>query len=194
MYIFRRYGNWYFPDPLHHHSILIHVTTFSIDLLMDMINEKEIINRILDKFPRSANQLNQRFESDAEILKNGSGHLLFTADEFSGEDLFRDNDPYVLGWNLATGTLSDILASGGDPIYYAHSLSLDQDKWDENYLDAFAVAIADVLKQTGATFIGGDTGISDNWHYTGIALGSAQNPLMRRGSRPSFGSSARSWR
>ncbi len=149
-----------------------------------MNKEKEIINRILDKLPRSADQLNQFFESDAEIIKYGSGHLLFTVDEFSSEDLFRDNDPYVLGWNLATGTLSDILASGGDPLYYAHSLSVDQNKWNESYLDSFAGAIADVMKLAGAKFIGGDTGTSEKWHYTGIAFGSAQNPLMRVGATP----------
>ena len=131
----------------------------------------------------SADRLNKSFESDAEILKYGSGRLLFTVDDFSCEDHFRDDDPYVLGWNLAAGTISDILASGGDPKFYAHSLSVDE-TWDLGYLDRFADGIADLLKKTGASFIGGDTGTSEKWHYTGIALGNADKPMMRIGAAP----------
>jgi thiamine-monophosphate kinase len=75
-----------------------------------MNREKDIIRLISDILPRSVNQINQCFESDSEILRYGSEILLFTVDEFSNEDLFRDNDPYSLGWNLAVGTLSDILS------------------------------------------------------------------------------------
>ena len=148
-----------------------------------MEQEKEIITRLLGKLPLSPDRLNKSFESDAEILKYGSGRLLFTVDEFSSEDHFRDNDPYLLGWNLAAGTISDILASGGEPYFYAHSLSLDEN-WDLGYLDCFAQGIADVLKRTGAYFIGGDTGTSEKWHYTGIAMGNADTPMMRIGAAP----------
>ena len=148
-----------------------------------MEHEKEIITRLLGKLPLSADRLNKSFESDAEILKYGSGILLFTVDEFSSEDHFRDDDPYVLGWNLAAGTISDILASGGDPQFYAHSLSVDE-TWNLGYLDSFADGIADLLKKTGASFIGGDTGTSEKWHYTGIALGNTDKPITRKGTAP----------
>ena len=149
-----------------------------------MNREKDIIHLISKLLPRSADQINKCFESDSEILRHGSEFLLFTVDEFSNEDLFRDNDPYTLGWNLAVGTLSDILASGGDPIYYAHSLSVDKDRWDERYLGSFSKGIADVIKISEAGFIGGDTGTSESWHYTGIALGTAKKPVTRIGTAP----------
>jgi len=148
-----------------------------------MEQEKEIITRLLGSLPLSPDRLNKSFESDAEILQYGSAKLLFTVDEFSSEDHFRDDDPYVLGWNLAAGTVSDILASGGEPLFYAHSLSVDNN-WDAGYLDGFALGIADLLKKTGAYFIGGDTGTSEKWHYTGIALGKADKPVMRTGAAP----------
>jgi thiamine-monophosphate kinase len=144
--------------------------------------EKDIINLISGILPRSPDQLNRLFESDSEILRFGSELFLFTVDEFSNEDFFRDSDPYILGWNLAVGTISDILASGGDPLYYAHSLSFDKDNWDGRYLRSFSTGIGDVIRHSGAGFIGGDTNYSQRWHYTGIAIGTTKKEIKRTGA------------
>lgn len=149
-----------------------------------MSKEKDIITRISKKLPRSETQLNHLFESDSEIIKYGSNKLLVTIDEFSTEDLFRDNDPYVLGWNLTVATVSDILASGGLPKFYGHSVMIDKNKWDDHYLERFSTGIADVLKKVKACFIGGDVGSSDHWHYTGIALGKTDKAVTRIGAKP----------
>ena len=149
-----------------------------------MSKEKDIIARIANKLPRCENQLNKLFESDSEIIKYGSKKLLVTIDEFSTEDLFRDHDPYILGWNLAAATISDILASCGLPEYYGHSVMIDNNKWDDHYLGRFSTGIADVLKKVKAFFIGGDVGSSDHWHYTGVAIGKANKPVTRMGAKP----------
>ena len=93
-----------------------------------MSREKDIITRIANQLPRSNKQLNNLFESDSEIIQFGSKKLLLTIDEFSDEDHFRNHDPYILGWNLAVATISDILASGGQPTFYGHSIIIDKDK------------------------------------------------------------------
>lgn len=148
-----------------------------------MSREKDIITRIANQLPRSDKQLNNLFESDSEIIQFDFTKLLFTVDEFSDEDHFRDHDPYILGWNLTVATISDILASGGLPIYYGHSVMIDKNKWDDFYLERFSTGIADVLKKTKACFIGGDVGSSDHWHYTGIALGETNNTVTRIGAK-----------
>ncbi|MBI4646301.1 MAG: thiamine-monophosphate kinase [Bacteroidia bacterium] len=148
-----------------------------------MNKEKEIIKRIAELLPRSALQLNALFESDSEILDYNGKKMLFTTDEFSNEDLFRDDDPYMLGWNLTAGTISDILASGGKPLFYAHCIALNEKKWDNDYIVQFSKGIADALKKTGAAFIGGDIGRSDNWRYTGIVIGESEKPLTRKGAK-----------
>ena len=150
-----------------------------------MIGEKKIINLMSSMLPKSPDQLNRPFESDSEIIKYGSELLLITVDEFSNEDFFRDDDPYTLGWNVAVGTISDILASGGDPLYYAHSFSHEKDNWDESYLHSFSRGIADVVKCSGAGFIGGDTSLSQKWHYTGIAIGTTKKAITRSGASES---------
>ncbi|MCK4829628.1 thiamine-monophosphate kinase, partial [bacterium] len=149
-----------------------------------MSREKDIITRIANQLPRSDKQLNNLFESDSEIIQLDFTKLLFTVDEFSDEDHFRDHDPSILGWNLTVATISDILASGGLPRYYGHSVMIDKNKWDDFYLERFSTGIADVLKKTKVFFIGGDVGSSDHWHYTGIALGETNNTVTRIGAKP----------
>lgn len=148
-----------------------------------MRTEKEIINTLLSQFPDSEGHLNKFFESDAELLEPGNGTLLFTTDEFSVEDYFYDANPLLLGWNLAACTLSDVLASGGVPRYYAHSLSVAR-IWDSDFVTNFGRGIANALAIAGAGFIGGDLGVSDQWKYTGICLGYSSGPVTRKGVLP----------
>ncbi len=148
-----------------------------------MIREKDICELFSSMLP--SGRANNCFESDAEIIHlNGQPNCLFTTDEFSAEDLFRDNDPYLLGWNIAAGAISDILACGGLPRYYAHALTVDP-RWDADYLRAFAKGVGDVLKATGALFIGGDCGRSEVWRCTVSVIGSCEGvPIRRCGARP----------
>lgn len=148
-----------------------------------MGKEKEIIELIDKYMPRSPNQLNRLFEADSEIIALSCGSMLYNIDEFSEEDLFSEDDPYTLGWNLAAGSISDIFASGGKPLYYAHSMVV-QDTWSKAFIDKLAQGIAKVLKETGTVFIGGDLGISGKWRYTGSVIGKLEGyPLLRSGAK-----------
>lgn len=147
-----------------------------------MSRESDLIRMISSVLPRSECQLNQPFESDAEIIEFGSQRLLVNIDEFSREDLLREHDPYTLGWNLAIGAMSDILATGGKPLFYAHSMTIDKN-WDEDYLRLFSRGIADVLKDSQVSFIGGDFGRSGIWRYTATVIGVLEGkPLLRKGA------------
>ncbi|KUO70396.1 MAG: thiamine monophosphate kinase [Desulfosporosinus sp. BRH_c37] len=148
-----------------------------------MSKEKDMIEVIDRHMPRSISQLNKLFEADSEIVDFHGKNLLYNIDEFSGEDLFREEDPYVLGWNMAIGSISDILASGGRPRYYAHSLVI-QNSWSKDYVSKLSQGIAAVLKEVGAAFIGGDFGISKTWRYTGSVIGELVGPpLLRSGAK-----------
>jgi thiamine-monophosphate kinase len=149
----------------------------------NMNNEKELITTILSQFPKAKEHKNKFFESDAEIIAMGSRRIAITADEFSAEDLFRDEDPYQLGWNVAAGTISDILASGAEPEFYAHSIVAKKYHWNQNYLKLMASGIGDLLKLSKSAFIGGDFGTSSHWHYTGICFGKVKKKLTRKGAR-----------
>lgn len=145
------------------------------------MQEKEWIERLIKLMPRSDSQLNNPFESDSEILKSQSGFLLFNIDEFSGEDLFLEHDPYVLGHNIACGTLSDIYASGGIPQYFALSLTIDK-HFTPKYTELFYKGIADVLRHANVSFIGGDFSKSSTWRCNACAIGESKKPILRSGA------------
>jgi thiamine-monophosphate kinase len=148
-----------------------------------MNKEREIIEKIISILPQSEFLQNNFFESDAEILNYNNKKLLFSIDEFSQEDFFSDNNPYELGGNVAIATISDVLASGGRLLFYAHSLTIDNKNWDNKFIEDFSKGIANVLKQTNTGFIGGDTGVSELWKYTGVVIGEAENPITRIGAK-----------
>jgi thiamine-monophosphate kinase len=144
------------------------------------ISEKSICELLSAALP--SGRLNDCFESDAEVVRLNGAECLFTTDEFSAEDLFREGDAHLLGWNIAAGAISDIYACGGQPLYYAHALTVAEG-WDAAYLGRFAGGVREVLEATGARFIGGDCGRSKVWRCTASVLGACNGPpVLRRGA------------
>ena len=148
-----------------------------------MNEEKKIIQIMNSRLPSGDLRKTKCFESDAEVVEIDGRQFLFTMDEFSGEDMFRDGNPGVLGWNVAVGAIMDILATGGLPLFYGHSMVVGEN-WNEDYVKSFSDGVAKVLKQTGTIFIGGDTGKSKNWRYTATVIGKIANKvLLRKGAK-----------
>ena len=147
-----------------------------------MISEKAYIEAIDKILPRSERQLNRCFESDAEWVLFEAGTMAVNMDAFSEEDHLAADNPYVLGWNMTVGSISDILASGGIPMYYGHCLTIGPD-WDIAYVKDMAKGIGDALKAYDVAFIGGDFGRGSHWHYATTTIGRAQGkPLGRNGA------------
>ena len=98
-----------------------------------MDREREIISlihNILDTENKS-----EVFESDAQPFSINQTDLLFTIDEYSPEDFFLDDEPYHLASNLVMATLSDIIAAGGVPAYFGHSMTIPP-SWNKSFIDA----------------------------------------------------------
>ncbi len=148
-----------------------------------MDKERDIIRIMLNSLTGGEHPTQPYFSTDAERFPFAGREFLFTTDEFSEEDLFRDHDFSILGWNLAVATISDIYASGGTPLFYGHSVSVTPE-WTSAQICNLSKGIASCLKQANVSFIGGDLGFSKRWHYTGIALGEALKPISRMGARP----------
>jgi len=147
-----------------------------------MNDEKKNIEMINSIFPENKHRLNKCFESDSEVISLDNKQFLFTMDEFSEEDMFREDDPYSLGWNVAAGGISDISACAGIPLYYGHAMVIS-DSWNESFIRKFTQGVADVLKKTGTNFMGGDFGKAKNWHYTASIIGkTGHRPLNRIGA------------
>ena len=144
-----------------------------------MDKERDAIKTIHERLGNI--EVQKVFDCDAQLFKVGSQELLFTVDEYSAEDFFIDDDPFRLGWNLAAATLSDILAAGGIPLFFGHSMTIPA-TWDQLFLEGFSNGLKEFLSVAKADFIGGDTGFGENWKYTGIALGKPIAALNRAGA------------
>ncbi len=148
-----------------------------------MGKEEKLIKMMSKSFEKSPNQLNKLFESDCEIINHNNNILLVNTDEFSQEDQFRTDDSFSLGWNICVGGISDILACGGIPLYYSHSLTIAED-WSDEYVENFTKGVSSALKKANAFFIGGDFGQTEkNWRCTVNIIGEKKNaPLKRSGA------------
>lgn len=141
--------------------------------------ETKIIDLINNVMPESPLRKSISGEVDSEVIRLGEKEYLFTTDDFSKEDLFRENDPFVLGWNIACGAISDIIACGGTPLVYSHSMVVSKD-WDEKYIKQFSKGISAVLLKYSTSFIGGDLGIAEEWRYTASVIGEPIGRLVNR--------------
>ncbi|MFH1143259.1 MAG: AIR synthase related protein, partial [Candidatus Eisenbacteria bacterium] len=127
---------------------------------------------------------NGLFGSDAEIVDLDGSLWAVTVDDYSAEDHLAADDPRVLGWNLATATLSDLLAVGAVPRFMLNSF-VGERGMEAAWLSAFSAGVQEALTECGAAMLGGDVGIGAQWRFTGVALGSfraGQGPLGRRTS------------
>ena len=143
--------------------------------------ESKLIALISSVMPKSPLRKSVSGEVDSELILLGDKEYLFTTDDFSEEDLLPQRDPFGLGWNLACGAISDIIAAGGKPLVYAHSMVIP-DYWEEQYIRELSKGVSKVLQKYSVSFIGGDLGVGDHWRYTTSVIGIKQGkPLNRRG-------------
>lgn len=146
------------------------------------MNEYELIRGIAAKFPRDPQQGNALFGCDAELVRIGDATWGMTIDEFSPEeDHFTAHDPVLLGRNLATATLSDLLAAGIAPRYFLSALAVSRTV-ERPFVDGLTSGLAAVLAEAGCAHCGGDLGTADLWRFTGFAMGplAAAKPLTHR--------------
>jgi thiamine-monophosphate kinase len=148
-----------------------------------MNSETEIIASLLKNFEKSSLHKNEFFHSDSEIINIGNHDYLISIDSYSDEDHFRLNDPFTLGMNLASCTLSDIFACGGKPLFFCNSLNAENE-WSTDYINSISKGVSGILKRCGAAFIGGDFGFCGNWNYTGVVIGQSQRIVTRKGALP----------
>lgn len=144
------------------------------------MKEYDFIKTLLKKRRRSKAQINDVFEADAEIIDINGVHWGGTVDEFSEkEDFFFHHDPRVIGWNLAVATLSDLFACGIKPEFFMQSLVRTGTK-NEIFYEKLMDGVYSVLDECACFLLGGDTGYDENWRYSGIALGKADNKAVTR--------------
>jgi thiamine-monophosphate kinase len=152
--------------------------------MIQEILENAIIDKIAGKFSRAPFQINKIHESDAEILSLGENcdiSLAITTDALIEEVAsgLYDN-PYLMGWMLATVNFSDLAAVGADPLGLIIAIAYPESK-DDEFSARLSQGISDACQEAHSYVIGGDTNQADSLYLCGCAVGTLpKQPLISR--------------
>lgn len=152
------------------------------------IRENALIDRLARGFARSPLQLNQRHETDAELIQlpGLDTVLVLTADAIAEEiDLGLYDDPGLIGWMTVTASASDLAAVGADPVGVLVIESLPEDL-DEGGLTALQKGIETASETCALPVLGGDTNSAASWQMAAVAVGLVPDgkAMTRRGAQP----------
>lgn len=135
---------------------------------------------------KSANQLNQLFEADCEIIKLGAKKFLATSiDSLSDEielGLYKNVETWA--WLSVMSSVSDLAASGASPV----GLTLSTQWKYETPADlqkTYFQHVTKACKAAGVSLLGGDSGFTSSHVFTSSIIGTSdKKPLMRTGLKP----------
>jgi thiamine-monophosphate kinase len=157
--------------------------------MMDELIENQTIWRIAKAFQIPPCRLNRIHEADAEIIDLGSGldrFLAITTDALVEEvssGLY--DDPYFIGWMLATINFSDLAAVGADPVGLLVALNFPAGQ-DQAFVGRLAEGISDACRHLQTFILGGDTNEGKELLLSGCAVGLVPKDSMmcRMGVEP----------
>jgi thiamine-monophosphate kinase len=151
-------------------------------------SEVALISALRSRMTCSPCQVNDAFETDAELLDLGGTELLaITIDTLSaGSELVLAPTAYAKGWLTATVSLSDLAAVGARPIAVLLSCSFPEGSWTEQDAVDYGLGASDAVAAHGAHIVGGDTNWAADESFTSCALGllPRKRPLRRLGAAP----------
>lgn len=164
-------------------------------------SERELVDLLAARFPRSPLQANRTHESDAELIRlrdaleildrgtslgitrpvmSAGPTLAVTVDSIEEEiESGLYTDPYMIGWVACMASLSDIAATGAEPLGLLMAETLPPDFSDDD-LQRLQDGIRDACGQAGTYLLGGDTNTGLALRLTGCAIGITPGPPLRR--------------
>lgn len=121
----------------------------------------------------------------AAVPAVGGGYSLLTVDEMV-EGVHFEMDWLTLselGYRAAAAAVSDIAASGGEPLYLLIALGAPKDFSRDNIKELYS-GIAELCEVVGgADIVGGNIVESEKFHITTTVIGLGENPLTRSAAR-----------
>ncbi len=135
-----------------------------------MLTKKEIIDIIEEEMPSEVYHPTKAAKRGVIHFSPSQEERLLSSNSFCEENLISQEAPYQSGWNCTIAAISNILATGGEPKYYIHSLTVSQ-VWDEKDLRFYASGVADALKEHNILFMGGDISFAKSFGVTVTLIG-----------------------
>jgi len=153
------------------------------------ILENLMIEKIANNFRKAPHKLNEIHEADAELVDIGGGsdnYLAITTDALVEEitsGLY--DDPYLIGWMLATVNFSDLAAVGAEPLGLLISVSYPP-ALNEAFMIKITEGISDACQRLDTFVLGGDTNQGKELFLSGCATGLVpkKSIIKRIGAKP----------
>ncbi len=154
----------------------------------ETVHEIALIERLAGAFTRSSHQLNERHETDAELLRvPGSDPVLALTTDHIAEEIQAGLyvDAELIGWMTVMVNASDLSAVGARPLGLVLNETLPPDV-GEGFLAALQRGIQQACDACGLHVLGGDTNFGPRLQMGGCALGVVPEgrPMTRRGCAP----------
>lgn len=150
-----------------------------------LLSENLFTQKIARVFKRYPNQINNLLESDGEIIRlreHPPGYIVIKVDGIYEEIRHKLYiDPRLIGWMAVTVTLSDMAATGSDPIGILLSLQLVK-SLNSGWIEEMQGGINEACEAYGVFVLGGDTNFDELFSISTMAISSLQEkvPLMRK--------------
>jgi thiamine-monophosphate kinase len=125
---------------------------------------------------------------DCAAVPDGTGTLLVSTD-VSVEGVHFRLDWIALeevGWRAAAAALSDLAASGAEPVGLLAAVVAPRDATDRSVAELMS-GVAAAGAAVGSPVLGGDLAAGSAWIITVTVLGRAARPVSRHGARPGDG-------
>ncbi|NIM58355.1 MAG: hypothetical protein GTO16_05345 [Candidatus Aminicenantes bacterium] len=157
--------------------------------MMKDILENLMIERIAKNFRKAPHKIHEIHETDAELIDIASGsdnYLAITTDALVEEitsGLY--DDPYLIGWMLATVNFSDLAAVGADPLGLLISISYPPEL-NAAFMTKLTEGVSDACQQLNTFVLGGDTNQGKELFLSGCAAGLVpqKSVIKRIGAKP----------
>jgi len=157
--------------------------------MMNCILENRMIEEITRHFTESPYRVNSIHEADAELIdlgKTNTNYLAITTDALVEEVTSgMYDDPYLIGWMLATVNYSDLAAVGARPMGIMVSINYPSTGKEES-IAGITTGINDACKEVNAFVLGGDTNQGNELFLSGCAIGLVpkNSVVTRLGTKP----------
>jgi thiamine-monophosphate kinase len=149
------------------------------------LRESIELTKLLKGMPKAKFKLNRTYEADCESFKLGKNYISLSTDSVGEEiDLGLYKNPWLWGWMTVMNSVSDLAASGSDPIGI---LLCNQWKYytPPAYKKHFFKGVRNALKACHVPLLGGDSGNGGSHCHTSTIIGSSiSKPLDRLGIKP----------
>lgn len=157
--------------------------------MMEDILENLMIERIAGNFLKAPHKIGDIHQADSELIDLGRGsekYLAITTDALVEEvasGLY--DDPYLIGWMLATANFSDLAAVGAEPLGLLISISYSPAQ-DEAFMARLSKGISEACQKVNSFVLGGDTNRGKQLFLSGCAVGLVprEKTITRIGAKP----------